>query len=318
LRPGRFEFSRLAWALGVSLLIHLLSFGGYELGKQLNWWQRAHLPSWLEKTALLMPAPKPPPPPEETPLMFVDVNPQLATTEAPKDTKFYSDKNSQAANPDADKDTNVPKITGQQTDIVKTEDVQRSKFDKLQPVFPKAEQEQPPEKARPKTPDTPGDLAMAKPDITLRQDTGTAEQSRPRTITEALMRQNRNQLVGQKMKQDGGASRHLEFTSLDAKATPFGAYDAAFIEAVEQRWFDLLDNMSYDGYKRGRVVLQFRLNYNGTITDVKVVDENVGLALSLMCQKAITDPSPFDKWPREMRLMVDKDYREIQFAFYYN
>ena len=60
--------------------------------------------------------------------------------------------------------------------------------------------------------------------------------------------------------------------------------------------------MSYDGYKRGRVVLQFRLNYNGTISDVKVVDENVGLALSLMCQKAITDPSPFDKWPRGVPL----------------
>jgi hypothetical protein len=188
----------------------------------------------------------------------------------------------------------------------------------LQPSFPKADREQPPEAAKPKTPVAPGDLAMAKPDVTLRQGDGTAEQNKPRTIADALKRQNRTQLVGEKMKQDGGTGRHLEFTSLDAKATPFGAYDAAFIRAVEQRWFDLLDNMSYNGYRRGKVVVQFRLNYNGTITDVKVTEENVGTGLSLMCEKAISDPAPYDRWPREMRLMVDKDYREIQFAFFYN
>jgi hypothetical protein len=76
--------------------------------------------------------------------------------------------------------------------------------------------------------------------------------------------------------------------------------------------------MSYSGYRHGKVLVQFRLNYDGTITNLKVVEENVGLELSLMCQKAISDPSPFERWPREMRLMVDKDYREIQFAFYYN
>ena len=107
-------------------------------------------------------------------------------------------------------------------------------------------------------------------------------------------------------------------TGLDAKATPFGVYDAAFISAVESRWFALLDNMSYDGYRRGRVVLQFRLNSNGYITEMKVVENNVGETLGLLCQKAVQDPSPFDKWPKEMRLLVDKDYREIQFAFYYN
>ena len=119
------------------------------------------------------------------------------------------------------------------------------------------------------------------------------------------------------MRQDGGTQRrHIE-ASFDVKATAFGAYDAAFIEAVEQRWFALLDNMSYNGYRRGKVLVQFHLNYNGSISDLKVVEENVGLELSLMCQKAISDPSPYDKWPREMRLMVDKDYREIQFVFYY-
>jgi hypothetical protein len=319
LRPDQLEISRLLWAIGISIAFHLICYGGYELGKKFNVWQAVHLPSWLEKTKMLAALqPEQKRAQQEVPLMFVDVNPQLATPEPPKDAKFYSNKNAEAANPDADRDADIPKISGKQTDIVKAEDVDRSKFDKLQPSFPRAEKPEEPEHTKPKTPQPQGDLAMAKPEVNLRDDTGTAEQPRPRTIKEALQRQNRNQLAGQKMKQEGGTKRRLEFTSLDAKATPFGDYDAAFIEAVESRWFSLLDNMSYDGYRRGRVVLKFRLNYDGRITDMQVVDSNVGETLGLLCQKAVLDPAPFDKWPRELRLMVEKDYREIQFAFYYN
>ena len=319
LRPDQLEISRLLWAIVISIAFHLFCFGGYELGKKYNVWETVHLPRWLQQTKMLAALqPQAKPVQQDAPLMFVDVNPQLATPEPPKDAKFYSNKNSEAANPEVDKDSDIPKITGKQTDIVKTEDVDRTKFDKLQPNFPKAEKPEEPEHAKPKTPEPPGDLAMAKPEVNLRNDTGTAEQARPRTIKEALMRQNRNQLAGQKMKQEGGVKRRLEFTSLDAKATPFGDYDAAFIEAVESRWFSLLDNMSYDGYRRGRVVLKFRLSFDGRITDMQVVENSVGETLGLLCQKAVLDPAPFDKWPREMRLMVDKDYREIQFGFYYN
>ena len=66
--------------------------------------------------------------------MFVNVNPAQATAEAPKDAKFYSDKNSRAANPDADKITEIPKIDGKHPEIVKTEDIERPKFTPLQPA----------------------------------------------------------------------------------------------------------------------------------------------------------------------------------------
>jgi hypothetical protein len=320
LRLDRLEISRLLWALAISLAIHLLCYGTYELGRVTGLWQRLNLPVWLHKTTPLARTAKESKPPvlRDVPLVFVDVNPQLATPDAPKDAKYYSDKNSKATNPDADKETDVPKITGHQEEVTKTEDVKRSQFDKLQPAFPVAKQERPQENARPELPTPPGDLAMAKPDVTLRQDPGTAEESRPRTIKEALMRLHRNQLVGEKMKQEGGVSRRLEFTSLDAKATPFGAYDAAFIEVVQSHWYDLLDNVSYAGYRHGKVVVQFHLNYDGRITEMKVVENSVGEMLGLLCEKAVLDPAPFDHWPREMRLMADKDYRDIQFTFYYN
>jgi hypothetical protein len=319
LRLDQVELSRLAWAFGISLAIHLFCFGTYELGKKLNVWQAMHLPAWLQRARILASAPREkakPPVPQEAPLVFIDVTPAAARAVAPKNARFYSNKNSEAANPNADKDTDIPQITGNQTEMAKTEDVHRSQFDKLQPAF--SARDQAAEQSKPASPTPPGDLVMAKPDARLRPDTGTAEESRPRTIKEAMLRQHRNQLVGERMKQEGGVSRvHLD-PGFDVKATPFGQYDAEFIEAVQSRWYDLLDNMSYDGYRRGKVVVEFRLNYNGYITDMKVLDENVGLSLSLMCQKAVSDPAPYDKWPREMRLMVDKDYRDITFTFYYN
>ena len=324
LRLGQPELGKLAWAFAISVVIHLLCFGGYELGTQLGWWQMLHLPAWLQKTKMLASASARPkstaPQAQQVPLMFVDVDPQLASTEAPKDAKFYSNKNSVAANPDADKETNVPKVTGKQTQVVKAEDVKRSPLDKLQPDFKALEEQRQrkPEHAKPREPAPPGDLAMAKPDLELRKDNGTAEQSRPRTIKEALRRLHRNQLVGEKMKQDGGVHRVQLKASFDAKATPFGVYDAALIEAVQSRWYDLLDNIGYDGYRRGKVTLDFRLMYDGRVTDVKILDNSVGDMLGLLCQKAVLDPAPYDRWPREMRLMVDKDYREVTFTFYYN
>jgi hypothetical protein len=213
-------------------------------------------------------------------------------------------------------DSATPKITGTQTQVPKTEDVPRNKFDKLMPA-PPILRDEPAEESRAKPTLTPGDLTLAKPDLTPRPDTGNAEKSRPRTIKEAMLRQNLHQIPGQKAKQDGGAQQRPN-TSYTVKATGFGAYDRAFIDAVTSRWYDLLDNVSYDGYRRGKVVVQFRLNYDGRITEMKVLENTVTEMLSLLCQKGVLDPAPFDKWPPEMRLMVGEDFRRITFTFYYN
>jgi hypothetical protein len=248
--------------------------------------------------------------------MFVEVNPDVATPEPPKNTPYYSSQNSKAANPDADKDTDVPKISGEQEHVAKAEDAPR-KFTPLQPSPAPAtpdKEEQPPEQAKPKQPI--GDLAMAKPEPILHPDTGTAQQTRPRTLVEAKMRQQNNLMPGPKMKQDGGVRRHLEISAFDAKATPFGEYDRAFIEAVEQRWFSLLDSQQFALDRTGKVVLQFRLNYDGRITEMSIAQSTVGDTLAYVCQLAVTDPAPYEHWPSDMRRMFG-DSRNVQFTFYY-
>jgi outer membrane biosynthesis protein TonB len=325
LRPEQAEVSRLAWAFAISLALHLLVYGGYHTGQKLHLWQNLHWPAWLHAPKILQEAFKkketqpPPPQRQDIPLIFVNVNPAQATADAPKDAKYYSDKNSRAANPEPDRITETPKIDGKQTEVVKTEEIPREKFAPLQPSRPAQQPQEPQTEIKPKPAYTPGDLTLAKPSPTPRKTEGDANEvkpPRPRTVREALARQQDSRLPGEKMKQDGGVQRRHEMASLDTKATPFGAYDAALVDAISQRWFTLLDEREYAADSRGKVVLQFRLHYDGRITDMKVAESTAGEVLSLVCQKAVLDPAPFAAWPSDMRRTLG-DTRNIQFTFYY-
>jgi hypothetical protein len=296
------ESRRLTMALALSLAVHLLAWGGYEFGKTFNLWQRLHLPPLWLFTKI---KPAQPTVQQTEPIVFVDVSPAQATTEAPKNAKYYSNQNSRAANPEADRDTKIPQLNGTQTEVAKTEDTPRPDYSKLQPAM-QPSQEQPEEVRQ----QNAGDLTFGKP-----SDAQPTEQPRPRTLKQALAQQNR--LPGVKMKQEGGVHREALVPSLDVKATPFGAYDAAFIQAVTQRWYDLLDSRQFARDRSGKVVLRFRLNYDGRISDMEIVQNTVGDVLGYVCQKAVMDPAPYAQWPSDMREMVGLDYRDITFTFYY-
>ncbi len=329
LRLERAESSRLAWAFALSVAFHLIVAGTYQTGKQLGWWERLRMPAWLQSAKMLNEVLKkkeitPPQPPGEPPLVFVDVNPDVATPEPPKNAPYYSDKNSQAANPDAKVETATPKLEGNQTKVVRTEDVPRSRAFPLQPTPPApptpaaSPSADPQEEVKPKTSYTPGDLALAKPEQTAHKDDGQAAEPKPKTVAEAKARQQNSRLSGEKMKQEGGVKRDRVVSSLDVRSTPFGAYDAAIIAAVQNRWYDLLDSRNYARDRVGMVTLRFRLNSDGSISELAFVENTVDLALGLLCQSAIKDPAPYAHWPNDMRRLIGADYREVTFTFYYN
>ena len=93
---------------------------------------------------------------------------------------------------------------------------------------------------------------------------------------------------------------------------------SAFIEAVTQRWYDLLDSQQFAHDRTGKVVLRFHLNYDGTITDMtdrcKTPSANCS---GYVCQTPSTTPRRMRAWPADMRRMVGANYREITFTFYY-
>lgn len=304
--------SKLAIALLVSLLLHGGGYGIYKIGSHYHLWQKISEIKWLQKItqAVLPKKPKQNPPQREAPLMFVNVNPDFAVAEAPKNAKHYAAQNTRASNPDPDKETNIPKISGREQPVLRTEDSQLSKAQPLQPAPPKPQVEKVEKETKPEPAQKPGDLAIVKPQ----------EERRPRTVAEAKARiaaQRPPSIASEASKQDGGVRQRNIASSLDAVGSPFGVYDAAVIAAVQDRWDTLLRERGHALDRAGKVVLQFRLNYDGRITDMRVLENSVDELLSLLCQKAILDPAPYARWPSEIRRLVGRDYRDLTFTFFY-
>jgi outer membrane biosynthesis protein TonB len=351
-RPARRRPHRgVARALTFSLLFHLVILLMLELGSQVSWLKRNRVVAALRE-ALVQPTlerpPKPPAPRanQPVPMLFVDVNPEQATPEPPPDTPYYSTQNTRAANPNPDKDTNVPRIDGGQTKIVKTFDTLRPQPASAPPAPTPPERPAPkpatdasqatdaaapapqpsPELVNDLIPEPAGELKVAKVPPTRSAVAPANEKtapltereppSRPRTL--AAARQQKGIVVAPKSKQEGGVRRGAIESSLDVRASPFGAYDAALIEAVQKRWYDLLDERKYAGEKEGKVVLQFHLNQDGSVSHVQTVESSVGAILAILCQNAVRDPAPYGTWPSDMRRMVaPANFREVRFTFYY-
>ena len=311
----------LVTAFTLSLIIHVLLFGFWRVGKHFGWWK--HQATWLLK--ITQKKSRPPAMQlsaaqqaalreRQIPLTFVEVDPSTAVQEAPKDAKHYGVQNTKAANPDPNVDSETAKIDGSQDKTMRLENVQKPLPFPLQPaVAPEKGADDVQQEPKPKQ--SLGDLARLKPDNgAARVGSGEeATQKRPRTLVEARAQKN---LTGEKTLQQGGV-RARGKVSLDTIATPFASYDAAFIAAVQQRWYDLLD--SYTGVQQsGRVVVEFRLHYDGRISDLNVSDRDVTEILTWLCQRAINDPAPYAKWPDDMRRAIGNNHREVRFTFYYN
>lgn len=311
LRFSRLEKERLLLALLFSLLAHLAVWGGYEAEKKTGWLKKLFPPA---KHKLVMLQPKPVVQ-NIDPTIFLDVS--QASADAPKQAKYYSDKNSHAANPDATVDSNQPKLNGKQHDVPKLDDTPRPT--KAKPVPPEPPQkpveEKPAQETKPASALNPGALQPGKPAETVTPDEKSTPPERPRTIRQALAQS--KQLPGLQMQQDGGVKRRALTSSLDAMATPFGAYDRAIVEAISQRWYDLLDSQQFADSRTGKVTVYFHLNPDGSVTELKTTANSVGDLLGYICQEAIQQAAPFGKWPSDMRRMIGTNFREITFTFYY-
>lgn len=302
--------ARLTLALLLSLAVHFGVWGSYAAGEKFGWWRQFHIPAWMQKAKKKMPAPPTTLMPMVDPTVFVEVT--HADPEPPARTKYYSNKNSRAANPDAD-NANQPKLKGRQKDMAKTEDV---------PQLPKLQPSAPPPKPRIESATAikdvpPGETKRAETNqVAVAQKNVPPQPERPRTVKEALAQQSQS-LPGQQMQQDGGVKRQLQWSSLDAKSTAFGAYDRAIVEAVTQRWYDLLDSRRFAQDRTGKVILRFKLKADGSVTEMHALENTVGEMLGYVCQSAVEEAAPFAKWPADMQRMIGANFREITFTFYY-
>ena len=245
---------------------------------------------------------------QEVPLMFIEVDP-IEEIDPPANAKYYSDKSTLAGNPDPVVISQEnPQIEGEEQEMMRTLEKLHEEPQEMIPVQEikgeTIEQEDVPNQN-----DKP--LFAAKPaDLGVGKDENTP---RPRTLNEARRKIN---LIGTPTKQKGGVKRHSLEVQLDVKGTPFGNYDAAFIAAVQKRW-DALIEQSGMVTASGKVVIVFKLHYDGRITDIQEIYSSVSSLQALLCQRAILDPSPYSPWPSELRQAVQGNVRDVKFTFYY-
>ena len=88
------------------------------------------------------------------------------------------------------------------------------------------------------------------------------------------------------------------------------------VRAVQSRWFALIEQNGL--YERGgQVTLHFQLLDDGTVQAVEVKENTAGQILALFCEKAVVESAPFEPLPDNLRVLVGKEPREVNFTFYY-
>lgn len=242
-------------------------------------------------------------------VIFLEVPPNMASENAPEDSKYYSNQNSEAADEQTEKETPQPKIDGTQKKVPRIVDSKPTPPTK--PTEPKPE----PKSKPPKTELAPAKAETLNPIQTKPKPEPKPEPKprRPRTVAEAKQLA---MVQGQKIKQEGGVKKRATIVGLDAKASPFGDYDARLIAAIQNRWNQILD-LHYTP-SVGRVVLTFNLWSDGKVTNVQIERSTVNTILALKCERAVKEPSPYEPWPEKMRDEIDSDRRFVRFTFYYN
>ena len=305
-----FSLNSIQRSLLLSLLIHMLVALGILLGAfpVVEKMMAAVVPELIDLEALEMQQRK-----RQQSVIFLEVPASMASEDAPKDSKYYSTQNSRAADEQSEKETPQPKIEGTQDKVPRIIDSKPASPAKPPPPEPKPETpETKPKPPPPKAETLNPIVAKPEPKPEPKQEP-EPKPRRPRTVAEAKQLA---MIQGQKMKQDGGVKKRATIVGLDAKASPFGDYDARLIAAIQNRWNQILDQYYIPSI--GQVVLTFNLWSDGKVTNVQVERSTVNTILTLKCERAVKEPSPYAPWPEKMHDEIGSDRRFVRFTFYYN
>jgi TonB family protein len=90
------------------------------------------------------------------------------------------------------------------------------------------------------------------------------------------------------------------------------SYDSELIKAIIEKWRESTPKPP----RTGKVVVQFNLNRDGTISDIKTVMNNLGPMYGKACEQAIESVN-LPPWPPEVVNVVKEASRKITFTFYY-
>jgi len=143
---------------------------------------------------------------------------------------------------------------------------------------------------------------------------GGPENTTAPTLSEQKRRLKTGMLASRKMKQKGGVAR-IGVPALDVRLTGYGDYDARFVQAVRLAWLRFREKPGW--FHPGRVVVDFKLHHDGTISELTVQKNAATAVQSYYCKEALAGPAPFEKWTEAMRREIGANVRSCRFSFHY-
>lgn len=100
------------------------------------------------------------------------------------------------------------------------------------------------------------------------------------------------------------------------KITSNPQYDARMAKRIATQWHALLNSSALD-YNTGSVTVAFILYSDGSVSDVRITANNVGVLSGWICVEAILKSDPFPKWSQEMVKTIGKNHCDANFTFNY-
>jgi hypothetical protein len=255
--------------------------------------------------------------------IFIETDAAQVTGEEPKEAKFYSDKPTVAANPvnPTGKVGDTPYLEGTETRMASTENVPRPQPAVVLPpppvAIPKAVTVKPslPKPVEPIA-DKGTTVVRDQPPVAAQPAAPPPMEASPAMARVMVPPGSSRELSARQSKLTVSGTARSGVAAFNVASSPFGAYDQKIVRAVQSRWYALIEK--YGIYERsGMVTIQFQLHDDGTVHDVKRAQNQAGEILALFCEKAILESQPFEPLPDNLRTLIGKDPREVNFTFYY-
>jgi len=113
-------------------------------------------------------------------------------------------------------------------------------------------------------------------------------------------------------------SLRLGEVAVSARFHEFGDYLSRLFEAIAYQWYQLTDAAHRSmSLSRGRVRIEFVLTRDGTVRDLRILEETVPRAAVLICVDAIQSITPFGEWsPVMMDALGEEQTIRVTFLYF--
>jgi TPR repeat protein len=102
------------------------------------------------------------------------------------------------------------------------------------------------------------------------------------------------------------------------KSPEWQEYFQSLSLTIKHRWYQLLDESGAARSRTGIVVVKFRLNADGRVSNVKAEKTTVGALQTYYCESAVADTAPYEPWSKKLTKRVGKDFYDVTFVFNHN